>query len=111
MGNMCSMIKDMRSDSDAKFEKMSEAFIQMRYEGQFRFDKMDERFTIREARMDKIRKTKQRQEGKKEWTQQKRSIAQKVFLMRRKPLQRDSRKTAQKKRRCYCLRNASTQQA
>ena len=46
----------MTSNSDAKFEKMSEAFTQMRYEGQFRLDKMYDRFAILEARMDKIEK-------------------------------------------------------
>ena len=50
------MFKDMKSDSAAQFDKMSGAFTQMRYEGQFRLDKMDERFTILEARMGKIEK-------------------------------------------------------
>ena len=58
MGNMCSMFKDMKRDSDAKFEKMSEA-----NEGQSRLEKMDERFTVLEAMIDK---TEQQSSEKKE---------------------------------------------
>ena len=74
MGNMCSMFKDMKSDSDAKFEKMSEA-----NEGQSRLEKMDERFTVLEAMIDKIEQQSSEKKEKGMDTTEKNRSTKKCF--------------------------------
>ena len=51
---MMTSVKDMKCDSDAKFEKITEALTQMKSEGRSKLDKMNERFKTLEARMEKL---------------------------------------------------------